>query len=146
MLIFDDIKWGQIKIGGQSKQAAAVGTGTIIGVIGAAIAGAVDLNNDEPQAAVIVISVFAGLLGFIQPGKAWRRALIVGLGVPIVYLIATAPGYPSTSVPEPGWYAALIALVPAFISTYCGRRFLLGNATRMHAAERRFHIDSTPQP
>lgn len=29
-LIFDDIKWGQIKIGGQSKHVAAVGTGTLI--------------------------------------------------------------------------------------------------------------------
>jgi hypothetical protein len=80
----------------------------------------VDFNNDEPQAAVIVIMVFAGLLGFIQPRKAWRWALIVGLGVPIVYLIATALGYQSKSVPEPGWYASLIALIPAFISTYCG--------------------------
>lgn len=93
---------------------------TVIALVGAAMAGAVDFNNDEPQAAVVVIIVFAGLLGFIQPRKAWRWALIVGLGVPIVYLIATALGYQSKSVPEPGWYASLIALIPAFISTYCG--------------------------
>jgi hypothetical protein len=91
-----------------------------LAVIGAFIAGAVDFNNDEPQAAMIVIVVFAGLLGFIQPRKAWRWAIIVGLGVPIMYLIATALGYHSKSVPEPGWYASLIALIPAFISTYCG--------------------------
>ncbi len=30
LLVFDDIKWQQIKIGGQSKQVAAVGTGTLI--------------------------------------------------------------------------------------------------------------------
>src|SRR5512139_1771302 len=93
---------------------------TAIALIGAAIAGAVDFNNDEPQAAVIVVIVFAGLLGFIQPRKAWRWALVVGLGVPIVYLIATALGYQSRSVPEPGWYASLIALIPAFISAYSG--------------------------
>jgi len=92
----------------------------IVALIGGFLAGAVDFNNNEPQAAVIVIVVFAGLLGFIQPRKAWRWALIVGLGVPIVYLIATALGYSSKSVPEPGWYASLIALIPAFISTYCG--------------------------
>lgn len=91
-----------------------------IAVIGGFLAGAVDFNNDEPQAAVIVIVVFAGLLGFIQPIKAWRWAIIVGLGVPAVYLIATALGYHSKSVPEPGWYASLIGLIPAFISTYCG--------------------------
>ncbi len=92
----------------------------VIAVLGAVLAGAVDFNNDEPQAAVMVIVVFAGLLGFMQPRKAWRWALIVGLGVPGVYLIATALGYHAKSVPEPGWYASLIALIPAFISAYCG--------------------------
>ena len=32
MLVFDDIKWRQIKIGGQSKHVAAVGTGVLIAV------------------------------------------------------------------------------------------------------------------
>jgi hypothetical protein len=91
-----------------------------VALIGAFIAGAVDFNNGEPQAAVIVIAVFAGLLGFIQPRRAWRWALIVGVGIPIVYLIATALGYHAQSVPEPGWYASLIALIPAFISAYGG--------------------------
>ena len=92
----------------------------IVALIGGFVAGAVDFNNNEPQAAVLVIIFFAGLLGFAQPRKAWRWALIVGLGVPIVGLIATALGYSAKSVPEPGWYASLIALVPAFFSTYCG--------------------------
>jgi len=91
-----------------------------VALIGGFLAGAVDFNNNEPQAAVLVIIFFAGLLGFAQPRKAWRWALIVGLGVPIVGLIATALGYSAKSVPEPGWYASLIALIPAFISTYCG--------------------------
>jgi hypothetical protein len=91
-----------------------------LAVIGAFLAGAVDFSSDEPQAAVIVIIVFAGLLGFSQPGKAWRWALIVGLGVPFVYLITTGLGYQPKSVPEPGWYASLIALLPAFISTHGG--------------------------
>ena len=91
-----------------------------LAVIGGFLAGAVDFNNDEPQAAVIVIMAFTGLLGLIQPRKAWRWGLIVGLGVPIVYLIATALSYHSKSAGEPGWYASLIALIPAFISAYCG--------------------------
>ncbi len=91
-----------------------------LAVMGGFLAGAVDFNNDEPQAAVIVIIAFTGLLGFLQPRKAWRWALIVGLGVPIAYLIATALGYHAKSVGEPGWYASLIALIPAFISAYCG--------------------------
>lgn len=93
---------------------------TIMALMGGFAAGAVDFNNDEPQAAMLVIIVFTGLLGFVQPRKAWRWAIIVGLGVPIVYLIATAFGYQPKSLPEPGWYASLIALIPAFFSTYCG--------------------------
>jgi hypothetical protein len=77
-------------------------------------------HHDEPQAAMIVIMVFAGLLGFVQPQKAWRWALIVGPGVPMVYLIATALGYHAKSVAEPGGDASLIALIPAFIGTYGG--------------------------
>ncbi len=91
-----------------------------VALIGAFLAGAVDFNNDEPQAAVIVIVVFAGALGLIRPKYAWLWAIIVGLGVPVVYLIATVLGYQSKSVPEPGWYASLIALIPAFVSTCCG--------------------------
>ena len=91
-----------------------------IALTGAFIAGAVDFNNNEPQAAVIVIVAFAGLLGFIQPRTAWLWAVIVGLGIPVVYLVATALGYHSKGVPEPGWYASLIALIPAFISAYLG--------------------------
>jgi len=93
---------------------------TAMAVLGGFIAGAVDFRNDEPQAAMLVILVFTGLLGFVQPRKAWRWAIIVGLGIPAYYLIATALGYHSISVPEPGWYASLIALIPAFISTYGG--------------------------
>ena len=92
----------------------------VVALIGGCVAGAVDFNNDEPQATVLVIIVFTGLLGFAQPRKAWRWAIIVGLGVPIVYLIATTFGYQPKSLPEPGWYASLIALIPAFFSTYCG--------------------------
>lgn len=91
-----------------------------VALVGAFIAGAVDFNNNEPQAALIVIVIFAGLLGFIQPRKAWLWAIIIGLGIPVVYLIATALGYHSKGAPEPGWYASLIALIPAFISAYCG--------------------------
>lgn len=91
-----------------------------LAVLGGFIAGAVDFRNDEPQAAVLVILAFAGLLGFVQPKKAWRWGIIVGLGVPVVYLIATALGYQSKSIPEPGWYASLIALIPAFLGAYGG--------------------------
>ncbi len=104
----------------RNRRMAIDGACAIVALIGGLVAGVVDFNNNEPQAAVLVIVFFAGLLGFAQPRKAWRWAIVVGFGVPIVYLIATVFGLQLEGLPEPGWYAMLIALIPAFFSTYCG--------------------------
>jgi hypothetical protein len=92
----------------------------LVALIGAGFTGWVDFNNDEPQAAVLVIVFTTGLLGMLLPRRAWLWAIIVGLGVPAVYLAARALGYQPTSPPSPGWYASLIALIPAFIGAYAG--------------------------
>jgi hypothetical protein len=87
---------------------------------GGAFAGWVDFNNDEPQAAVLVILVVTFLLGLIRPRKAWLWAIIVALCLPGVYLLASGLGYQPVSPPSPGWYASIIALIPAFIGAYSG--------------------------
>ena len=92
----------------------------LIALVGAGFAGWVDFNNDEPQAAVLVILVFTGMLGMLFPKRAWLWAIIVGLGVPAVYLVARAMGAQPASLPSPGWYASIIALIPAFIGAYAG--------------------------
>ena len=83
-------------------------------------AGWVDFNNDEPQAAVLVILVVTFLLGLMRPKLAWLWAIIVALCLPAVYLVATSLGYRPVSPPSPGWYASLLALIPAFIGAYAG--------------------------
>ncbi len=92
----------------------------VIAFLGAALAGWVDFHNDEPQAALLVIFVFTVLLGFLLPKRAWLWAIIVGLGVPGMYFVLRTLGYQSVGVPSPGWYASLIALIPAFIGAYFG--------------------------
>jgi hypothetical protein len=92
----------------------------IIALAGGIFAGWVDFNNDEPQAAVLVILVITLLLGLIQPRLAWLWAIIVALSLPAVYLVATNLGYQPVSPPSPGWYASLLALIPAFIGAYAG--------------------------
>jgi hypothetical protein len=92
----------------------------VIALIGAGFAGWVDFNNNEPQAAVLVILVFTSLLGFLQPSKAWLWAIVVALGLPALYLVATSLGYQPVSPPSPGWYASLLDLIPAFIGAYAG--------------------------
>ena len=97
-------------------------------------AGWVDFNNDEPQAAVLVILVVTFLLGIVQPGKAWLWAVIAAVCLPGVYLFARALGYHPVNSPSPGWYASLLALIPAFIGGYAGTlvRMLAAKAMPMH--------------
>ncbi len=92
----------------------------LLSFAGGLIAGWVDFNNDEPQAAAIVVILCAALLGFAQPRNAWRWAIVVALGIPLVYLIATALGLQPRTLPEPGIYASLLALIPSFIGAYGG--------------------------
>jgi hypothetical protein len=92
----------------------------ILAFAGGIFTGWVDFNNDEVQAAVLVILVVTFLAGSILPGKAWLWATIVALCLPGVYWIATQLGYQPVSLPNPGWYASLIALIPAFIGAYSG--------------------------
>ena len=92
----------------------------IIALNAGIFAGWVDFNNDEPQAAVLVILVVTFLLGSLQPRLAWLWAMIVALCLPAVYLVATNLGYQPVSPPSPGLYATLLALIPAFIGAYAG--------------------------
>jgi hypothetical protein len=92
----------------------------ILALAGGIFAGWVDFNNDEPQASVLVILVVTFLLGLILPRKAWLWAIIVALCLPGVYLFASSLGYQPISPPSPGWYASLLALIPAFIVAYAG--------------------------
>src|SRR4030042_6283786 len=92
----------------------------ILALAGGIFAGWVDFNNDEPQAAVLVILIVTFLLGLIQPKLAWLWAISVALCLPAVYLVATRIGYRPVSPPSPRWYASLLALIPAFIGAYAG--------------------------
>lgn len=80
----------------------------------------IDFNHDEVQAAILVILAVTFVAGSLMPGKAWQWAMIVALCLSAVYLVATQLGYQSVSPPSPGWYASLIALIPAFIGAYVG--------------------------
>ena len=86
---------------------------TILALAGGIFAGWVDFNNDEVQAAVLVILVVTFLTGSIKPGKAWLWAIIVALCLPSVYLLATQLGYQPVSPPSPGWYASFDCAYPS---------------------------------
>jgi hypothetical protein len=111
----------------------------ILAFAGGIFAGWVDFNNDEPQAAVLVILVVTFLTGLIWPRRAWLWAIIVALCLPGVYLLARGFGYQPVSPPSPGWYASLIALIPAFIGAYSGAlaRFIITSTIAPSSIQKR---------
>ncbi len=92
----------------------------VLSLAGGMFAWWVDSRNDEPQAAALVILVVTFIVGFILPQRAWLWAIIVGVSLPLGYLFTRTVGFlPSVPV-EPGWYAAFLTLIPAFIGAYAG--------------------------
>lgn len=81
------------------------------------VAGIVDLFARSPQIAPIVIVIFSFLLSLTYPRKAWAWALLVGMGVPLVNMLALELGYGYLRRPE-SIYLTYLALVPAFIGAY----------------------------
>ncbi|HEY4101109.1 MAG TPA: hypothetical protein VGM20_09555 [Gemmatimonadales bacterium] len=85
----------------------------------------VDLHNDEVQATVLVLVVSSFVLGLGWPRGAWRRALILGLMIPIGDYVLPRLGLLAT--PQPFNAGAFVALIPAAIGTGAGillRRFV----------------------
>lgn len=82
--------------------------------------GLVDFRSDEVQNAVLLIVIFTFLFGLLSPRRAWRWALAIGLGVPIVHYTAHWLGVPPRYPVQPGMSGCFLALIPAFIGTYLG--------------------------
>ncbi len=93
---------------------------TALALAGGLIAGLIDFNTTEPQPAALLVLIFAGILGLIQPRDAWRWAIIVALGLPLAHLSLRQLGWQPRDPVSPGEYATLIALIPAFIGAYGG--------------------------
>ena len=93
---------------------------TFISLLGGLFAGWVDMNNNEVQAAVLVVLVVAGIAGLIRPRGAWRWGLIAGVGVPAAYVLASVFHVHYLLWPQPNISAALIAIIPGMIGAYSG--------------------------
>lgn len=91
----------------------------ILALLAAVIIDAVDVHATEVQATLMVLLPATFLLGLLHPRRAWLWALIIGLSIPLTYLLAGPLGIVTAEPPSPP-YTGLIVLVPAFIGTYAG--------------------------
>jgi NO-binding membrane sensor protein with MHYT domain len=65
----------------------------ILAILLGAIAGYVDLQEEEVQMPALLIISFAFFLGFARPRTAWAWGLVIGLSIPAAHLIARMIGY-----------------------------------------------------
>lgn len=81
--------------------------------------GFLDLRSDDPQFAVLLLLMFGSFLGFAQPERAWRGALILGAGVPIFqFLKITIEGTSGKLLTEAIF--SVLAFIPPIIGVYTG--------------------------
>ena len=93
------------------------------------LAGVAELQTHEVQGMAVMLFMFACLVGAAFPDGAWRRALVLGLSVPIAHWLSHATGR-ALPYPMPDLATASLALVPAFVGTWLG--VALRRAWAMH--------------
>ncbi|MEO7993266.1 MAG: hypothetical protein ABI743_02615 [bacterium] len=90
----------------------ALVTGLIIGLL--------DLGNGEVQPAVVLLLFFGAVLGFSRPHSARDSALLLGIGIPIMQVVAQINHwqFPGGIAPDP--VGAWLSLIPAAMGVAAG--------------------------
>ncbi|HET7459485.1 MAG TPA: hypothetical protein VFJ74_17675 [Gemmatimonadaceae bacterium] len=78
-----------------------------------------DLRMEEVQPVALMLLSFGLVLGAAYPEGAWRRALMLGLSVPLAHLVSQYTGR-VLPYPVPSFAAGFVALIPAFVGSYIG--------------------------
>jgi hypothetical protein len=67
-------------------------------------------GDDSAKPTIVFWLASSGILGFLQPRRAWRWALLVGPWLPLMYVLLHAWGWPA---PMPSnTYLAILPLFP----------------------------------
>ncbi len=82
------------------------------------LVGLTDLRTDDPQLPALLLITFGLFLGFAQPRAAWRWALVLGLWIPVLGLIARTAGVTDAQFSDV--LVSLVVLVPALVGVYAG--------------------------
>src|SRR5438445_108144 len=92
----------------------------VVAVALGAVIGWLDLHASEVQGAVLLMLMCAFGMGLAAPERAWRWGVLIGLGVPVVHVVASACGYRPPHPPQPNDLATLLALIPGLIGASVG--------------------------
>ncbi len=92
----------------------------LIALVLSLILGYLDHRATEVQGSVIILLVLCFLSSFFFPRGGWTRAIIIGMGIPLVSWIYIVVGQPGPASGLPFHLDTLLALVPAMIGAGCG--------------------------
>lgn len=84
------------------------------------LAGFINLGTSEPQFPVLLLLAFGFFLGFTFPAGVWKRALMLGMFVPLSQLVLFAATHDFHTV-IPDGAGSLFAFFPAFAGSYLGK-------------------------
>jgi hypothetical protein len=82
------------------------------------LAGWVDIKISDLLFTALLVMVPAMLLGFLRPSKPWRWAVLVGVFVPFVELLAYL--FLKTQPYRAQVFQSFLALLPALVAAYGG--------------------------
>ncbi len=84
-----------------------------LAVVAGVLCGLYDLGSGRTLITALLVAAASFTLAIVRPSSAWMTAVLVALGVPAVYLWATAAQRAIPYPPSPHVAATLLALLPA---------------------------------
>ncbi len=84
------------------------------------VVGWLDLHVTEVVVTIISLLVVGLLLGIIRPSAAWRWAVLIAIGLPIMATIARVTGMQTAEPARLDVRIILVALVFALLGSYAG--------------------------
>jgi hypothetical protein len=88
-------------------------------VVYGTVLGWLDVHGQSVQVPALFLFVTGALLAAANPDGAWRRALMLGLSVPLAHLIGQVTGIVMPHAVE-SYSVAFLALVPAMAGSAAG--------------------------
>jgi hypothetical protein len=82
--------------------------------------GLLDLYVTEVVVTILTLIIFGLLAGLLQPTAAWRWALLIAIGLPIMEAVAIKIGLQTSEPARLDLRIVLVAIVFAMLGTYLG--------------------------
>jgi hypothetical protein len=98
------------------RDLACIALALILGLV----VGWLDLHVTEVAVTILALLVSGMLPGLIQPRAAWRWAILIAIGLPVMALVAVKSGMRTAETAQPDVLITIVAMVFASLGVYAG--------------------------